>query len=91
MIRQPKYGSRNVNDAYYKFETRMIEKMNNLVGDIELTLAEKKTLIWLAGWEESTVDNILSVIEKTARKRADELGENAHVKSQEIKGSSYLQ
>ena len=41
----------------------------------ELTKAEEKTLIWLAGWEESTVDNLLSVIEKQPgygqRKRAD--------------------
>ena len=90
MIQQPKYGSRNVNDAYYKFEARMLEKMNAMFGDVELTKSEEKTLIWLAGWEGSTVDNILSVIEKAARKRADELGGNVHAKSQEIKGSSYL-
>ena len=36
----------------------------NIWTDVELTKAEEKTLIWLAGWEESTVDNLLSVIEK---------------------------
>ena len=38
----------------------------------------KKTLIWLAGWEESTVDNLLSVIEKAARIRAEKKGGYAH-------------
>lgn len=37
-----------------------------------------KTLIWLAGWEESTVDNLLSVIEKAARIRAEKKGGYAH-------------
>ncbi|HKM22181.1 MAG TPA: hypothetical protein VJZ01_09085 [Lachnospiraceae bacterium] len=73
MIKQPAYGSRNVNDSYYKFEARMIEKMNAVMGDVELTKAEEKTLIWLAGWEESTVDHLVSVIEKVARKRAEDL------------------
>ena len=45
---------------------------------MELTKAEEKTLIWLAGWEESTVDNLLSVIEKAARIRADKKGGYAH-------------
>ena len=43
MIKQPAYGSRNVNDSYYKFEARMIEKMNAVMGDVELTKAEEKT------------------------------------------------
>ena len=45
---------------------------------MELTKAEEKTLIWLAGWEESTVDNLLSVIEKAARIRAEKQGGYAH-------------
>jgi len=81
MITQPKYGSRNVNDTYYSFEARMIEKMNAELGDIELTKAEERTLIWLAGWEESTIDHLVSVIEKVARKRAEEGGRYAHDKS----------
>ena len=50
MIRQPEYGSRNVNDSFYRFEGRMIEKMNAVLGDVALTRAEEKILIWLAGW-----------------------------------------
>ena len=42
------------------------------------TKEEEKTLIWLAGWEESTVDNLLSVIEKAARIRAEKKGGYAH-------------
>lgn len=81
MLKQPERGSRNVNDTYYDFEARMIEKMNAVMGDIELTKAEEKTLIWLAGWEESTIDHLVSVIEKVARKRAEEGGGYAHEKS----------
>lgn len=53
--------------------------MNKVIGNIELTKGEEQTFIWLAGWEESTVDHILSVIEKTARKRAHEVGGNAQI------------
>lgn len=81
MLKQPERGSRNVNDTYYGFETRMIEKMNAVMGDIEMTKAEEKTLIWLAGWEECTIDHLVSVIEKVARKRAEEGGGYAHDKS----------
>lgn len=70
MIKQPVYGSRNVNEYFYESERKRIAKMNQILGDIELTKGEEQTLIWLAGWEESTVDHLLSIIEKTARKRA---------------------
>ena len=48
-----------------------------------LTKAEERTMIWLAGWEESTVDHLLSVIEKTARIRAEKKGGYAH-KSKDV-------
>lgn len=79
MIKQPAYGSRNVNDYFYESERRRIAKMNKVIGNIELTKGEEQTFIWLAGWEESTVDHILSVIEKTARRRAHEVGGNAQI------------
>lgn len=68
----------DVNDLFYEMEGRQIQKMNKVLADVELTKAEEKTLIWLAGWEESTVDHLLSVIEKTARIRADKKGGYAH-------------
>ena len=71
MIKQPEYGSRHVNDFFYEAEGRMIQKMNEVLEGVELTKAEERTLLWLAGWEESTVDNLLSVIEKAARIRAN--------------------
>ena len=70
MLKQPERESRNVNDLFYEMEGRQIQKMNKVLADVELTKAEEKTLIWLAGWEESTVDYLMSVIEKTARIRA---------------------
>ena len=71
MLKQPERESRNVNDFFYEMEGRQIQKMNKVLADVELTKAEERTLIWLAGWEESTVDHLLSVIEKAARIRAD--------------------
>ena len=67
MLKQPERESRNVNDLFYEMDGRQIQKMNKVLADVELTKAEEKTLIWLAGWEESTVDYLMSVIEKTAR------------------------
>ena len=64
MLKQPERECRNVNDLFYEMEGRQIQKMNKVLADVELTKAEEKTLIWLAGWEESTVDHLLPVIEK---------------------------
>ena len=58
-----------MNDLFYKMEGRQIQKMNKVLAGVELTKAEERTMIWLAGWEESTVDHLLSVIEKVARIR----------------------
>ena len=66
MLKQPERESRNVNDLFYEMDGRQIQKMNKVLADVELTKAEEKTLIWLAGWEESTVEHLLSVIEKAA-------------------------
>ena len=84
MLKQPERESRNVNDLFYEMEGRQIRKMNEVLADVELTKAEERTLIWLAGWEESTVDNLLSVIEKAARIWVNKKGGNAH----EPKGES---
>ena len=78
MLKQPERESKNVNDLFYEMEGMQIQKMNKVLADMELTKAEEKTLIWLAGWEESTVDHLLLVIEKAARIRADKKGGYAH-------------
>ena len=78
MLKQPERGSRNVNDLFYEAEGRQIQKINEVLEGVKLTKAEERTLIWLAGWEESTVDNLLSVIERAAWIRADKKGGYAH-------------
>ena len=78
MLKQPERGSRNVNYLFYEAEGRQIQKINEVLEGVKLTKAEERTLIWIAGWEESTVDNLLSVIEKAARIRADKKGGYAH-------------
>lgn len=64
MIRQPERGSRNVNDLFYESERRKINRFNEVLGEVELTKAEERTLIWLAGWEDCTVENIVSAFMK---------------------------
>ena len=67
MIRQPEKGSRNVNDTFYAAEKRRIDLLNQVLGEAELTTQEENTLIWLAGWEDSTVRYIISAFEKAKR------------------------
>ena len=64
MIIQPEWGTRNVNKYFYETETQRIAALNEIFGDVELTAAEMRTLIWLAGWDEYTIENVLSAIRK---------------------------
>ena len=64
MIRQPEWGTRNVNKYFYESEARRIAALNEIFGDIELTAAEMRTLVWLCGGEKCTVKNLLSAILK---------------------------
>ena len=64
MIIQPERGTRNVNEKFYEMETRQIAMLNEIFGEVELTKGEMRTLVWLAGWEESTVANVVSAIRK---------------------------
>lgn len=64
MIRQPEWETRNVNKYFYESEAWRIAALNEIFGDIELTEAEMRTLIWLAGWDEYTIENVLSAIQK---------------------------
>lgn len=64
MIIQPEWGNRNVNKHFYESEVRRIAALNEIFEDVELTAAEMRTLVWLCGWEEWTVENILSAIRK---------------------------
>ena len=64
MIIQPEWGTRNVNKYFYESEARRIAALNEIFGEVELTAAEMRTLIGLAGWDEYTIENILSAIRK---------------------------
>ena len=46
---------------------RNLDKMNEVIGDIDMSEKQKKTWLWLAGYEESTIDNILDVIKQKRR------------------------
>lgn len=64
MIIQPERGTRNVNANFYEMETRQIAMLNEIFGGVDLTKREMRTLVWLAGWEEGTVVNVVSAIRK---------------------------
>ena len=39
-----------------------------------MTAAERRTLVWLAGWEESTVVNVISAVRKAMAAEAKRQG-----------------
>ena len=43
---------------------RRIADLNEIFGEVELTEDEQRILIWLAGWDEYTIENMLSAIRK---------------------------
>lgn len=64
MIIQPERASRNVNENFYEMEMRQIAMLNGIFWDVDLTKREMRTLVCLAGWEESTVANVVPAIRK---------------------------
>lgn len=52
-----------------EYQSRQVEKILKFLRDVDLSQEEIRTLIWLAGWEESTVDALLSVMDKVAKTR----------------------
>ena len=90
MIIQPEWGTRNVNKYFYESEARRIAALNEIFGDVELTAAEMRTLVWLCGWEECTVENVLSAIRKAmaeAKRREQPPVRRTEKPSAERKGS----
>ena len=75
MIIQPERGTRNINEKLYEMEARQIAMLNEIFGEVELTKGEMRTLVWLAGWEESTVANVASAIRKAIAAEARRLGQ----------------
>ena len=64
MIVQPDRKERNETELFYENEARRIAMLNEIFGNVELSEAEMQTLIWLAGWAENTVENVVSAIRK---------------------------
>lgn len=75
MIIQPEWGTRNVNKYFYESEAQRIAALNEIFGEVELTAAEMRTLIWLAGWDEYTIENILSAIRKAMAAETKRMGQ----------------
>lgn len=91
MIIQPDWGIRNVNKYFYESEVRRIAALNEIFGDVELTAAEMRTLVWLCGWEGCMGENVLSTIRKAmaaeAKRREQPPVRRTEKPSAERKGS----
>lgn len=53
------------------YQNRQMEKMLKFLRGIDLSQKEIQTLIWLTGWEESTIDAFLSIMDKVVKKRIE--------------------
>lgn len=49
-------------------EPKKLKRLNEILGDIDLTEEEERFLIWLSGTDGWTVENFLSVMEKYKNK-----------------------
>lgn len=59
-----------MNKYFYESEAQRINILNEIFGEVELSKSKMQTLVWLAGWEEGTVRNVVSAIRKvTAESR----------------------
>ena len=65
MIRQPKLNDRNITVSAYEMEEENLMLLNEVIGNTNLTPAEEQIMIWLAGWEKSTVRHIIDVFRKS--------------------------
>lgn len=70
MIKYPT-EPRNVTESFLITERKHIDMLNNALGDIELTKEEERSLIWLCGWETSTLKHVISAFEKANKKRGN--------------------
>lgn len=65
MIIQPGRGTRNVNDLFYEEERNRIDMLNReFFQNVELTKSENDVLVWLCGWDEWTINTIVSILRK---------------------------
>ncbi len=66
---KPPTEKRNLSLEALANERLNINMLNDVLGDVEITPAEERSLIWLCGWEASTVQHIVSVFEKVRLKQ----------------------
>lgn len=68
MIIQPDKGMRNVNDLFYEAERKRIDMLNReFFHDVQLNKNENDVLVWLCGWDEWTINAIISAFRKVGR------------------------
>lgn len=65
MIIQPENGTRYVNDLFYEAERKRIAMLNcEFFQDVQLSKKENDVLVWLCGWDDWTIDTIISAFRK---------------------------
>lgn len=65
MIIQPGKGIYNVNDLLYEAKRKRIDMLNQeFFQNVQLTKKENDVLVWLCGWDEWTIDALISVFRK---------------------------
>ncbi len=65
MIVQPEKETRNVSDLFYESERKRIDMLNKeFFYDVELTDAENRILVWLCGWDNHTIEIVMSIFRK---------------------------
>ena len=68
MIIQPDKRTRSVNDSFYEAERNRIDLLNHeFFHDVELTKAENAVLVWLCGWDEWTINAVVSAFRKVGK------------------------
>ena len=56
-------------------EQKHIDMLNKAVGHVQLTKSEEFTLQWLAGWETSTIRDIINVFQRAAKEQPKSFNE----------------
>ena len=65
MIIQTDKETRNVNELFYESERKRIDMLNReFFHDVELTKKENDILVWLCGWDNWTIEVVVSVFRK---------------------------
>ena len=71
MLKAPK--NRNLTPGAITTEQRNLDLLNEALEGVKLTKAEEQSLLWLAGWEKSTVLHVISAFKKANKRDDDDL------------------